>query len=32
MAIILLVSAYMCADIVSILRDKKEEKKNDSTN
>jgi len=26
MAIILLVSAYMCADIVSILRDKKEEK------
>lgn len=26
MAIILLVSAYMCVDIVSILRDKKEEK------
>lgn len=26
MAIILLVSAYMCADIVSILCDKKEEK------
>ena len=31
MAIILLVSAYMCADIVSILRDKKEEK-NDYSN
>lgn len=27
MAIILLVSAYMCADIVSILCDKKEENK-----
>lgn len=31
MAIILLMSAYMCADIVSILYDKKE-KKNDYTN
>lgn len=31
MAIILLVSAYMCVDIVSILRDKREEK-NDYTN
>lgn len=31
MAIILLVSAYMCADIVSILCDKKEET-NDNTN
>lgn len=31
MAIILLVSAYMCVDIVSILCDKKEEK-NDYTN
>lgn len=31
MAIILLVSAYMCADIVSILFDKKEER-NDYTN
>lgn len=31
MAIILLVSGYMCADIVSILCDKKEER-NDYTN
>lgn len=32
MAIILLVSAYMCADIVSILCDKKGRKRNDYTN
>lgn len=32
MAIILLVSAYMCADIVSILCDKKRRKRNDYTN
>lgn len=31
MAIILLASAYMCADIVSILSDKKEDK-NEYTN
>lgn len=31
MAIILLVSAYMCVDIVSILRDKRRET-NDNTN